>query len=597
MSDLILPKQYQNDVLKRNLDAFFRRYPHERSRLESLLSEPVDRPAEVRIELPQAPSKPPMRVLLLAGMNSASFVADVLTPGKLNDDNFQVFIVENNEKFLKGLFQYTDLTGLLLTAKAEWILMHNEESIKPCFFRILKQEATAAMMRNVSILETARPQPAEVEDFYKKLPQIYDETVHHVMHNFGRINDSLDGIRATLMNADTILSNPGIDDLKGFYRGMPALIIGAGPSLDREIETIKANNDKFVVIAADAALKPLLKHGIRVDYVTSIERLNDYQRPFFEGLPKIDTELVAFPVVLPSQFELYPGPIRLVYRNYSFFAYFEKSWPKGIIKCGGSTSHLALRLADWFGCSRAFLIGLDSCYEKKDDLYRSHCSDTGHEEWSKFVPLNEFTENRKHLPPIMARNNQGEEVVTNLTYYQWGKELGEELSEVGFRMPLTNCSSIGLAFDSIPYKPLAEIADRLDPLVLEKPVKKPIIYHRKFNHKEVIQNFNAWLTLINDSITECDNLSQEEIIEEARYEALMFIYNFRICVDAMFVAFIVQCCAKEFFELENLWWALDKNWALERKEKIQITKNKLELFKDVTTQLLAILKETANGGD
>lgn len=598
-TELILPKSYKNEILEKNLNAFFHRYPYERSRLELLLSEPVDNRPVAQIELPACPSKPPLRVIILGGIGSPQFLSDLFNDKTVLTECFQIFVVENNLDFLRFIFQYANLTQAIIAPKFEWLLMHNEESIKPAFFNVLKREAIASLMYSAHLLETSVPQPAGIPEFYQKMHEIYKETCFHIMHNFGRIGDSLDGIRATLMNKDMVLTKPGIDDLKGAYKDVPALIVGAGPSLDSQLETIKKNNDRFVVIAADAALKPLLKAGIRVDYCTSIERLNNYQRPFFEGLPQVTTELVAFPVVLPSQFELYPGPIRIVYRNYSYFAYFEKAWPKGIVKCGGSTSHLALRLADWFGCRKIFLVGLDSAYEKHptEDLYRSHCSGTGHVEWSSYVPLKEFAENRKHLPPIMGTANDGSEVTTNLTYYQWAKEFTGELSEVGNRIPIVNCSPKGLRIEGIPFTDFMAAIQAYDERFEKIPYKTGSLSRRKFEHKVVVHNFEAWILLSKAMMEECDSLltvnDQSEL--EARFDSLLFCYNYKIVMDSLFVSFVIQCCAKEFFELENKWWSLDLRFDVDLKEKTAVMKERLQLFVDVLSQLVSIFKEVGNG--
>lgn len=592
MSDLILPSGYQNKVLDNNLKAFFSRYPHERQRLESLLSKPVENRPAVTIDVPACPSNPPIRILILAGINHPTFLATILNDPVIRANTYRTFIVENDPEFLAFAFQHSDLTQIINFPKAEWFLMKNAESIKPDFFRVLKKEDVAVMMRHVNTLISDRPQPEGVLEFYHKLGDLYTETVGHVLHNFGRIDDSLEGVRATLKNKKVLLNHPGIDDLKDVFRGIPALLVGAGPSLDRELATIKEHNDKYVVIAADAALKPLLKAGIRVDYVTSIERGNEYQKPFFEGLDKIETELVAFPVILPSQFDIYPGPIRTVYRNYSFFAYFEKSWPKGILSCGGSTSHLGLRFADYLGCSKVHLVGIDSCYENKEgtDLYRSHCSDTGYPEWGEFVTLAELAK-RRHLEPIETLNNLGQKTVTNLTYYQWIKEYVEEIATLGQRMPITNCSALGIKMEGVPYKPLAEAASTLTPHYMKKPEQPAVHFNRSFKHKEAVENFKAWVGLMDEVRTECNELLKLEEMDAGRYEAVIFLVNMRIFIDPLFVAFVVQCCAKEFFELENVWWSLDQAWDKDQRNKITVTLSKLNLFTDVMHKIIKIFEE------
>lgn len=594
MSELILPKT-SNPTLDANLQVFFDRYPFERSRIEFVLSQPIENMPVVKIEIPAVPSKPPFRALIIAGMGSIVFLADLLNDKTVRQENFQVFVIENNIDFLRHIFQYFDLRAILAYPKVEWLFMQTEESIKPRLFAVLKREHVASMMKNVHILETSVPQSDDVSAFYRRIPDIYNETVFHVFHNFGRIDDSLDGVRATLMNRSAILNYPGITEIKNAFKGIPALIVGAGPSLDKELQNIKKHNNKFVVICADAALKPLINAGIRVDYTTSIERLNDYQKPFFEGLEPVSTELIAFPVIQPDQFKIFPGRSRIAYRNYSFFAYFEKNWPKGIIKCGGSTSHLAIRLADWLGCPRAYLVGIDSAYERKEgtDLYRSHCSGTGHANWGDFVSLKDFNEQRQHMPAIVGTSNAGTDVMTNLTYYQWIKEYTEELAEIGLRMTIINCSAQGLKISGIDYRNFNEVAEKFDEQSIVKPNEKPVIYNRIFKHKEIMQNLVAWKTCCEELIKESDLLLAQPEPDTNRIDALMFVYNCRICLDSLFVAFVVQCCAKEFFELENEWTYLDMNNAsVELKEKITVTKKKIDLFRQVLVKLIGIFEET-----
>ena len=56
-----------------------------------------------------------------------------------------------------------------------------------------------------------------------------------------------------------------------FFEDKPMLIIGAGPSLHANIEWLKENGDKFIIIAVFAALKTLYKSNIMPDIVVQID--------------------------------------------------------------------------------------------------------------------------------------------------------------------------------------------------------------------------------------------------------------------------------------------------------------------------------------
>jgi hypothetical protein len=591
MSNLILPQSQQNVVLENNLKVFFARYPHERNRLETLLRTPAKSYVLPNIDLPAAPSKPPIRILLLCGIVNPVFLATILNDVSVQKENFKLFIVENDPEFIAFCFQNSDLTQVLSFEKTEWFICHDKDSIKPAFFRALKPEGVTSMMLNVQVLQVEATKNQEAEDFYKSVGDYYDETARHVLHNHGNLDDSLLGVDVTVRNKDFILNKPGILDLKDYFKGCAALLVGAGPSLEENLETIKKYNDRFVVIAADAALKPLMNAGIRVDYVTSIERLNAYQKPFFENLEPTTADLVAYPVVHPEVLESFPGSVRLVYRNYSFYAYFEKAYPKGILRSGGSTSHLGLRLADYMGCCKIFLVGQDSCYQEKDGLYRSHTSGTGHTEWGNYIPLEDFYSKRKHQPPMKAVNNSDQEVFTNITYYQWIKEYSEELAYLGQRAAIKNCSAFGLKIDGVPYIPLEKAVADLDPLTYEKPEAPAVTFNRNWDNKDLVQNLEGWLRLSEIGLKEAEELINAESIDVERFYALFYLYSFRLCIDDMFIAFVVQCCALRFFDIENRWWSYAIDFDRDLNEKSVVLKDRFKLFIEVLNRLIAIFKK------
>ena len=59
-------------------------------------------------------------------------------------------------------------------------------------------------------------------------------------------------------------------------RSNPVFIVASGPSLDKDIEWIKKNQDKAVVFACGSAIMPLLRNGIQPDF--SVETVSNAGR-------------------------------------------------------------------------------------------------------------------------------------------------------------------------------------------------------------------------------------------------------------------------------------------------------------------------------
>lgn len=62
-----------------------------------------------------------------------------------------------------------------------------------------------------------------------------------------------------------------LSDLEDKFTGQTALIIAAGPSLNENIEKIKANREKFVVFAVNKVLRKVLQEGIIPDFVVCLD--------------------------------------------------------------------------------------------------------------------------------------------------------------------------------------------------------------------------------------------------------------------------------------------------------------------------------------
>src|SRR5512145_3078123 len=60
---------------------------------------------------------------------------------------------------------------------------------------------------------------------------------------------------------------PGIAKFAGKFSGIPAVIVSAGPSLDKNIHELRGWEQNALILSTDTALKPLLAAGIEPHFV------------------------------------------------------------------------------------------------------------------------------------------------------------------------------------------------------------------------------------------------------------------------------------------------------------------------------------------
>ncbi|MBQ9149982.1 motility associated factor glycosyltransferase family protein [bacterium] len=176
----------------------------------------------------------------------------------------------------------------------------------------------------------------------------------------------------TLYNLKHIFSNPNIVDLKDIYKNKTAIILCAGPSLKENIETIKNNQDKFVIFALNPTLKLLSSNGIKPDFIVNIENSNTIEQFSTTDVKNHYCIFEAFSAFAVSRLKT-----RKTF-NYISKDNFFNFWVRDCLKLTdnlesyGTVSYTALMSAFIMGFSRIILIGQDLAY-KNGQCYSKEC--------------------------------------------------------------------------------------------------------------------------------------------------------------------------------------------------------------------------------
>ncbi|MBY0449308.1 MAG: DUF115 domain-containing protein [Cyanobacteria bacterium] len=155
-------------------------------------------------------------------------------------------------------------------------------------------------------------------------------------------------------------------DLFFKFQDKPALLVSAGPSLDRNIELIRKHKETMVVIAVGAALRPLLAAGIEPDFVSFL----DYEGAM-QQLAKLPagTENINILTGPFSNEHSFSVPCRerywMSYENYPQFSEWVDSIfdePNPFFPSGSSVSITSLFAALSMGCNPVVMIGQDLAF-------------------------------------------------------------------------------------------------------------------------------------------------------------------------------------------------------------------------------------------
>lgn len=182
------------------------------------------------------------------------------------------------------------------------------------------------------------------------------------------VHDSLQGLEQNLINLTSLSKAKNPYYLKNKFKDKPAVMVAAGPSLNKNIHYLKEYKDKVIIIAVDTIVERLLQENIVPHFVCSVERVDKVYEYFYKDkdIPK-EVTLVAPLVLDPRVFEKFKGEYIIPFRT----EVTEYRWLQNMLEIkedcstpvGLSCAHMAFGIAQHLGCSPIIMIGQDLAYD------------------------------------------------------------------------------------------------------------------------------------------------------------------------------------------------------------------------------------------
>ena len=228
----------------------------------------------------------------------------------------------------------------------------------------------------LSLPSQKKSDPESFENLIKKLQDLVGAFYLDLKFTKEKFYPSL---KMLLKNIPNLVKEIPLINLKDCYKNKTAVVVSAGPTLDRNIEILKKYRDRFILITVGTALKSLYANDIKPDFLVIIETYNSSRQ--IEGLDLSDVNFITEPYSNPTLRNFIfknvflhsasNNPINGLWAEISgddISEYFSK----------GTVSYTALNSARIMGFSKIILVGQDlayiegQCYSKESgykDLY------------------------------------------------------------------------------------------------------------------------------------------------------------------------------------------------------------------------------------
>jgi len=182
-----------------------------------------------------------------------------------------VVVVEPDAGALRRSFDSIDWTAVFRAVRARagelhFLLEDDADRVSANVWRVLRKTNPAAADGFTVVAH-------DHHDFARRIIRNLADEAQLIVAGLGFFHDEM------LMLANAY-RNLGAANARVFKRtpdrdrGLPAFVIGSGPSLDWAIDAVKAHAGKAVVVSCGSAFRPLVKKGIVPDFQIEIENIN-----------------------------------------------------------------------------------------------------------------------------------------------------------------------------------------------------------------------------------------------------------------------------------------------------------------------------------
>lgn len=264
-------------------------------------------------------------------------------------------------------------------------------------------------------------------------------------------------------NVAKISTHYGVNKFFDKYKNIPAIIVSAGPSLEKNIRKLKEMKNKALIIAVDTAIKPLFSHNISPHFVITIDPQKKNSK-YFRNVNFKESVLIAESSVDKEAIDSFNGAIYFINSIFPLAKYFmEELGNRGDITTGGSVSTAAYDFAIRIGANPIIMVGLDLSFPN----YQTHIKGSYHEE-NFFTEIYKLDSYDSRIYKVLIAGNLREEKniynekVWTDSRFDMYKNWYEEQCEINNKIKFYNATEGGIKINGMENIKLEELTQKFN---------------------------------------------------------------------------------------------------------------------------------------
>ncbi|MGB4373090.1 MAG: 6-hydroxymethylpterin diphosphokinase MptE-like protein, partial [Halanaerobiales bacterium] len=227
---------------------------------------------------------------------------------KIRDKGVKLFVIIEDLYLFKRALSYNDFTDLFTYEKFYLILFEDPEKTELSY---IIQSKIDHIFEKIQLIELPFINNLELENIDHIREELQYILYTQLANNATVTERGAEWEKNILGNLALLLRKPGVGYVQDCFKDKTAIIVAAGPSLNKNIHLLKKAKGKAIIIAVDAVLKRLLAEDIIPDIVVVYDGYK-YTLKYFEGLDysKLnDVILLSSHLFYNHVLEEWPGPL------------------------------------------------------------------------------------------------------------------------------------------------------------------------------------------------------------------------------------------------------------------------------------------------
>jgi len=281
---------------------------------------------------------------------------------KSTSEHCKIVVIENDRHLARLAFETNDLK-LLLTHPGLTLIISSQREDAIAVLEVEKINFSLNGYRLIEQNALSEVHSKRTSDLLEGIKELFQASTIELKTQSAKSKTFYNNI---YRNYSNLISSSGITSLKNSLSNIPAIICSAGPSLDKNIQHLKAKRDNFLLISVATALKPLIENGISPDFIVAIDP-DETTLNFFDLQNNSKDSWLLYNPVVPSKIpDIFPGK-RLTYDSSINLAQWLQKYlgSKGSLEKIFSVAHAAFQFAKFMGCEPIIFIGQDLSFSKK----------------------------------------------------------------------------------------------------------------------------------------------------------------------------------------------------------------------------------------